>query len=131
MKHIGPRRALFILSLITLAGYSTMAFVPILTVILIVKVAENSTDSSLEKTVEQMLYLVPTKEEKYKVTSITDTFAVRVGDVATAGLVWVGAKLELSMLTFILATIALIGAWLVVVFFLARLHAKKEREHAA
>ena len=131
VKYIGVRRSLFILPIITLGGYTAMAFLPILTVILIVKVAENSTDYSLEKTVEQMLYLVTTKEEKYKAKTITDTLAVRLGDVATAALVWVGTKLHFSTLQFIFSTIVLIGFWVIVVFLLGRLHARKEASHHA
>ena len=129
VKYIGVRRSLFILPIIALGGYSSMAFFPIITVILIAKVAENSTDYSLEKTVEQMLYLVTSKEAKYKAKTITDTFAVRLGDVLSAGVVWVGTQLKFSTVGFILTNIGLIAFWLVVVFFLGRLYSKKEAEH--
>lgn len=128
VRYIGVRRALFILPVIALCGYSTMAAVPIITVILIAKIAENSTDYSLQKTVEQMLYLVTSRDAKYKVKSITDTFAVRAGDVMSAVLVWVGTRLHFQTLHFIFATIALIGVWLGVVGLLSRAYAARERD---
>ena len=129
VKYIGVRRSLFILPIVALSGYSAMAFLPIMTVILIAKVCENSTDYSLEKTAEQMLYLVTSKEAKYKAKTITDTFFVRLGDVASAGVVWVGTQLKLSTVGFISANIGLIAFWIVVVVVLGRLHAKKEADH--
>lgn len=124
VRYVGVRRALFVLPVIALCGYSAMAVVPILSVILVAKVVENSTDYSLQKTVEQMLYLVTSREAKYKVKSITDTFAVRAGDVMAAALVWVGTRLHFATFHFLLASIALLVGWLGVAFYLGRAHAR-------
>jgi AAA family ATP:ADP antiporter len=120
VRYIGVRKSLFFLPLIALTAYGTMAIVPILTVILIGKIAENSTDYSLEKTAEQMLFLVTSREAKYKVKAIVDTFAVRLGDVLSAGLVWAGSRLAFSTMSFIVADMVLIVGWLGVVVALVR-----------
>jgi AAA family ATP:ADP antiporter len=129
VRAIGVHRALFALPLIALGGYATMAFVPILSVIFIAKIVENSTDYSLQKTVEQMLFLVTDRAAKYKAKAVTDTFAVRAGDVMSAVLVWTGMRLGFQTLHFILATVALVLCWLGIVFVLARLYVA--REHGA
>ena len=127
IKYLGVRRALFFLPLVALASYGTMALVPVLTVILIGKVTENSIDYSLQKTVEQTLFLVTTREAKYKVKAVVDTFMVRFGDVLSAGLVWGGTHLGLGTLGFIVANCVIVVVWLGVVVALARAH--KARAH--
>jgi AAA family ATP:ADP antiporter len=126
VKYIGVRRALFILPAIALASYGTMAAIPVLTVILVGKIAENSTDYSLQKTAEQMLFLVTSREAKYKAKAIIDTALVRLGDVMSAATVWVGAKLTLSTTAFIFVNMALVGVWTVTVIGIGRSHRRKE-----
>ena len=62
------------------------------------KVAENSTDYSLQNTIRQALWLPTTREAKYKAKAAVDTFCTRMGDVLAAGLVFavssVGARLQ-------------------------------------
>lgn len=122
IKYLGVRRALFILPFVALASYGTMAIVPLLTVILIGKVAENSLDYSVQKTAEQTLFLITTREAKYKVKAVVDTFMVRFGDVISAGLVWSGTRLGLGTLGFIIANCVIVVGWLGVVVALARLY---------
>ncbi|MCU1278862.1 MAG: carrier protein [bacterium] len=128
IKYLGVRRSLFILPMVAMASYGTMALVPILTVILVGKVAENSIDYSVQKTVEQTLFLVTTREAKYKVKAVVDTFMVRFGDVVSAGLVWTGTHLGFGTLGFIVANCAIVVAWLLVVVALARSHRARAEE---
>ena len=44
-------------------------------------------------TARQTLWLVTTREEKYKAKQAADTFVVRAGDVLAAGLVFAGTDL--------------------------------------
>jgi AAA family ATP:ADP antiporter len=57
LKHWGVRRALFILPVISLSGYSLLAVAPILPYIKAAKILENSTDYSLQNTVRHALFL--------------------------------------------------------------------------
>ena len=61
-----------------------------LTAVLAAKVAENSTDYSLNNTVRNMLFLPCTYEEKFSAKQAIDSFFVRMGDVLSAVLVFVG-----------------------------------------
>lgn len=131
VRYLGVRRSLFALPLIALAAYSSMALVPLLGVIFVGKIAENSTDYSLQKTVEQMLFLTTSREAKYKVKAVVDTFLVRLGDVFSAGLVWTGTHLGFNTTHFIIADMVLIFGWLGVVIALVRSHRLAEKNQPA
>src|SRR5881409_1152593 len=71
-KYVGVRGALFALPLIALGSYSLMAFIPILSVVRVAKVLENSTDYSIQNTARHALFLPTSREAKYKVKAAID-----------------------------------------------------------
>src|SRR6202011_6158443 len=89
-RYIGVRGALFVLPCIALWNYSILLFLPILPIVRIGKILENSTDYSLMNTVRHALFLPASREAKYKAKSCIDTFFVRAGDVLLAGMVYAG-----------------------------------------
>jgi AAA family ATP:ADP antiporter len=117
LKYLGVRIAILVLPLIALCGYSVIAFLPILGIIRLVKITENSTDYSLNNTVRHVLFLPTTREEKYKAKQATDTFFVRAGDVLSALLVYVGV----NMLAFDIKQFALVNLGLVLIWLLLAL----------
>jgi AAA family ATP:ADP antiporter len=126
IKYIGVKRALFIMPIVSLAGYGGLAFVPILAVALVAKVAENGLDYSLANTAQQALWLVTTREAKYKVKQVIDTFLVRSGDVLSAGLVWFGTHLvAFDLRSFVVANVAMTVVWAFVVWRLTRRYAER------
>ena len=98
---------------------------PSLQLLGLVKVADNSLDYSLGNTTRQVLWLATTREAKYKAKQAIDSFGVRIGDLASAGLVFVGEQLVLSVPAFAGITLALTGAWLGIVRLLASARAKR------
>ena len=98
IRYAGVRRSLFVLPCISLTSYSVMAFAPVLALVRVMKVAENSTDYSLQNTIRQALWLPTARAAKYKAKAAVDTFCTRMGDVLAAGLVFavssVGARLQ-------------------------------------
>ncbi len=54
------------------------------------KSIENGTDYSLMKTTRSALFLVTSREEKYKAQAAIETFFVRGGDTICAAVVWLG-----------------------------------------
>lgn len=129
LKYLGVRIALFILPIIALGGYTAMVITPALMVIFVAKVAENGTDYSLQNTVRQTLFLVTSREAKYKAKALIDTFFFRVGDTMAAALVFVGANyLELSTRGFAVAVMVLLALWLTLAVFTARAHRRKARQ---
>jgi AAA family ATP:ADP antiporter len=123
LARLKVRGSLFVLPIVSMLSYGGMAFAPFLGVIFIGKIAENSLDYSLQKTAEQTLFLVTSREAKYKAKAVVDTVLVRMGDVASAALVWCGTRVGLSTLGFIFANLTLVASWTVVVILLARAHA--------
>jgi ATP:ADP antiporter, AAA family len=85
-----------------------------------VKVVENSTDYSLQNTIQQALFLPTSRDAKYKAKSAIDTFLVRLGDLASTGLVFIGAKIHLSMLGFSLANVIAGVGWVWIALHLRR-----------
>jgi AAA family ATP:ADP antiporter len=84
---LGVGRSLFIHPLIALGGYMLMLRSPSLGVIGAVKVADNSVNYSIGNTARQALWLPTSREAKYQAKQAIDSFVVRAGDVAVAGLV--------------------------------------------
>lgn len=121
LKYFGVRIALLVLPTVALFGYAGMAFVPFLSFIRTVKLAENSIDYSLQNTTRNALYLPTSREAKYKAKQANDAFFVRFGDVLSAGLVFVGTQwLSFGSRQFALVNVALIGVWLLLAVLIGR-----------
>jgi AAA family ATP:ADP antiporter len=119
VKYLGVAWAVMILPAISFCAYNALVFLPTLWVVLTAKVAENSTDYSLNNTVRNMLFLPCTYEQKFSAKQAIDSFFVRMGDVLSAGLVFVGTTFlalptrGFAAVNAALAVVALILAWLV------------------
>ncbi len=120
IKYIGIRGALYVMPVISLAGYTTMSVAPVLSLIFIAKIAENSMDYSLQNTTRQALWLPTTRIAKYKAKAAIDTLLVRGGDVLSTGLVALGALLSFGTKTFAVFNVVLVLGWLTVVTLLGR-----------
>jgi AAA family ATP:ADP antiporter len=125
IRYLGVRRALFIMPFVSLTGYSLVALTPVLSIIFAAKIAENSLDYSLSNTARQALWLVTSREAKYKAKQVTDTFVVRAGDVMAAASVWVGVRLGFDTRTFLGFNMVLILLWMGVLVLLSREHARQ------
>ncbi|MFC2166300.1 Npt1/Npt2 family nucleotide transporter, partial [Acidobacteriota bacterium] len=93
-----------------------------------VKVAENGTDYSLMNTTRHSLWLITTREEKYKAKAAIDTFFHRAGDVLSALVVFLGVNyLVLNTSGFAAVNIALCVIWIAVGVLMAREHKRLSR----
>lgn len=123
VKYIGVRTALFLLPVVALGGYATIALLPTLTVVAFAKAAENSLDYSLHNSVRQMLFLPTSREVKYKAKATIDAGVVRLGDTVAAASVFAGIHwLHLSRATFALVNVVLVVAWLAITVAICRRH---------
>jgi AAA family ATP:ADP antiporter len=111
-KKVGVGGALLFLPLLAITGYGAAALVPLLGLVATVKVVENSTDYSLQNTIQQALFLPTSRDAKYKAKSAIDTFSVRLGDLVSTGLVFLGAQIHLSTLGFSLANVVAGLGWI-------------------
>jgi AAA family ATP:ADP antiporter len=121
-RFMGVQGALFVLPTIALVSYTTLAIAPILAVVRIAKTLENATDYSLQNTVRQALFLPTSREAKYKAKAAIDTFFMRFGDLTQAGIVYVGAQLQLAFTGFAWLNVLFTILWLWIATRLAREH---------
>jgi AAA family ATP:ADP antiporter len=122
LPKIGVRGALYVLPVISLVSYSVLGLVPLLGFVRWAKTLENATDYSLQNTLRQALFLPTSREAKYKAKATIDTFFMRSGDVIQAGIVRLGAQLQIGMAGFAWMNVALTIMWLYAVTRLGREH---------
>jgi AAA family ATP:ADP antiporter len=128
LRIVGVRRALYVLPLVAFASYSVILAAPLLALIRIGKIAENSLDYSVQNTARQALFLVGTRAEKYVGKTIVDTIMVRLGDVTSAGLVFLATQIDLPTKAFAALNLGLIGCWLAVITVLGREHLRRSNQ---
>ena len=112
LQFLGAGKALFFLPVVALGGYSILAIIPVLGLIRIAKIMENSLDYSLQNTARHALFLPTSREAKYKAKSAIDSFFWRAGDVLSGVLVFVGTQLALGIRTFAAVNVVLVLVWL-------------------
>ena len=125
IKRFNIRPALFFLPVIALGSYALLAFVPILSFIRIAKIAENSTDYSIQNTARHALFLNTNRESKYKAKTAIDSFFWRAGDALSALLVFVGTQLAFDIRNFALVNIVLVVVWLYVAYGITRIDRRR------
>jgi ATP:ADP antiporter, AAA family len=126
-RWIGVRGALFVLPCLALGGYALIAVIPLLGVIRIAKVLENSCDYSIQNTARHALFLPTSREAKYKAKQAIDTFFWRAGDVGQAAIVLLGAQLAFGIREYAAINVFFVLLWLGVVVLLHREHRKREQ----
>jgi AAA family ATP:ADP antiporter len=130
MQYFGVRKALFVLPFVAAVSYGTLLLMPVLSLIKVGKIAENGLDYSLQNTARQALFLVTSRAEKYVGKNIVDTLIVRVGDVMSAGLVWLAAQLALPAKALAALNLVLIAGWVLVLIAINREHRRRSLEQA-
>lgn len=124
-KWFGVRFAIFVLPLISLGGYSLIGLGAALSVVSYVKAAENGTDYSLMNTTRHALFLITSREEKYKAKAAIDTFFHRAGDVLSGVLVLIGTTyFALNIQKAAVFNIFVVILWIFIGVLIAREHKK-------
>ncbi|MGH8441715.1 MAG: NTP/NDP exchange transporter, partial [Nevskiaceae bacterium] len=125
-KRFGVGGATRVLPAVAALGYGLLAFVPLFSVIRWFKIAENSLNYSLQNTARHALILPCDAEQKYAGKTTIDTFFWRLGDLAHAGIVFVGVTwLAASPAQFAAFNAALAIAWWVLATRLGAAHREK------
>jgi AAA family ATP:ADP antiporter len=116
IKIGGIKAGLYWLPIIALGTYGLVFMLPILKFVRIGKTVENASDYSINKTTLQMLFLPTSRDVKYKAKQAIDSFFQRVGDVASAIVVFVGTSLlHLDARGFALVNILFVVGWIFLV----------------
>ena len=114
MKYAGIGPTLFLLPLVALGGYTFLSFAPVLSVIHAAKIAENSTDYSIQNTARHALFLRTSRDAKYKAKTAIDGFFWRAGDALSAVIVLAGTTLAFDVRSFARANTIVTAAWMCV-----------------
>lgn len=129
IERFGVRRLLYVMPFVVLTAYTAIAVAGTLAVVRAAKLAENSTDYSLQNTLRQTLYLPLSRAAKYKAKAAIETFFVRAGDLLAALLVFVGIhELSLGRASFAVVNISLVAVWIAICVGLASYHRRRSHE---
>lgn len=125
-KYLGVRGAIFILPVIAFGVYGLLFVYPLLAAVRFGKILENATDYSIMNTARQALYLLTSREAKYKAKAAIDTFVVRTGDMLQAAIVFFGTSIGLSLQGFAGVTLGFVVVWLTITGMIYAEHQKLE-----
>jgi ATP:ADP antiporter, AAA family len=123
IRRLGVRRALFVMPLVVFGAYGAIGVFGGIALVRAAKIAENSTDYSLQNTVRQALFLPTSRAVKYKAKAAIDTFFVRAGDTMSALLVGLGLhQLGLGVRGLALVNLGLVLVWIAIAAGIAHHH---------
>jgi AAA family ATP:ADP antiporter len=123
LKYGGFGVLLLLMPVVALFSYATMLVFPLLGVIKFMKVAENSTDYSINNTARHVLWLPTTAEMKYKGKPTIDSLFARVGDGLAAATALVGVHLlAASTRAYFAVNVSLVVVWLALAVLVIREH---------
>jgi AAA family ATP:ADP antiporter len=126
---VGIGGALLCLPLFSLGGYGFLTFGASLLMMKWIKALENGLDYSLMKTARSALFLITSREEKYKAQAAIETFFVRGGDAVCALIVWLGTSVfALSIERF--AAVNVIGILILIALGILIIREYKKRKAA-
>jgi AAA family ATP:ADP antiporter len=131
LKHLGVGGALLLLPVVSLLGASAMLLLPALGLIRVAKVVEKGTEYSVQTTGLNALYLVVSRDAKYKAKAVIDTFVVRGGDVCAAAAIWIGVHHGFHVRGFAALNVLLSLVWFTVALRVRALHRSRSGEAAS
>lgn len=128
IRWIGVKGAVLVLPVVALIGYGMVVFIPVFSIIQIVKIMENSTDYSLMNTTRHALYLPLSRAKIYEGKTTIEAFFWRFGDLLQAGAIYAGLNwLKFDIEHFAGFNMILALVWLWVAWQISRYYTGKER----
>jgi len=128
LKLVGVRRALLVLPGFALVAYGAAVAWPVLAVMRLVKIGENSIQYSLQDTTRNALFLMTSRVEKFVGKTAVDTVAVRMGAIMSALMVYFGSRAGFSIATFATINVGLALCWVGFVIAIGLEHARRSVE---
>jgi AAA family ATP:ADP antiporter len=124
VKWFGLATVLAIVPVLLAMGFTLLGISPVLAVLLVVQVIRRAGNYAVMRPAREMLYVVLSREEKYKAKNFIDTVVYRTGDAVSAW-VYTGMRsigMGLSGVSLMAVPLALVWAW--IAFGLGRKQAK-------
>ncbi|MCB1699381.1 MAG: translocase [Pseudomonadales bacterium] len=129
LRWIGVGGAILVLPIVAIIGYGLVVFIPIFSIIRVVKLFENATDYSLMNTTRHALYLPLSPAKKYEGKTTIEGFFWRFGDLAQAVAVYVGLHwFDFDVAEFAMLNMLLGVVWLAVAYAVSREFGALERQ---
>jgi ATP:ADP antiporter, AAA family len=129
-RWVGVAGAVLVLPIVAAFGYGLVVFVPVFSIIRLVKIAENSVDYSLMNTTRQALFLPVSRDAKYEGKTAIDTFFWRIGDLIQAGVVFAGLHwLHWTAAQFAVLNLLLALGWIALSIAVGREFGRMAREN--
>ena len=115
----GVGRALMFLPVLTVIGFSALSASPTLAVLVVFQVGRRAANYALSKPARETLYTICSRDQKYKVKSLIDTFVYRGGD-AIGSLAFSALSRVMSLSGIALVTVPVAVLWSFFGFYLGR-----------
>jgi AAA family ATP:ADP antiporter len=131
LKHLGVGPALLVLPVVAMLGASGILVLPALGLIRVAQTAGKSVEYSLQTTALNALYLVVSRDAKYKAKAVIDTFVVRFGEVCGAAAIWLGVHGGIPVRGFAALNLLLGVVWFWVALRVGVLHRARSGEESA
>ena len=114
IKCLGLSWTLALIPLFLAAGFLALGFAPVLGVLVTVQIIRRAGNYAIMRPAREMLYVVLSREEKYKAKNFIDTVVYRGGDAVSA---WIytgmrGLGLSIAGIAWIAAPLAVVWALL-------------------
>ncbi len=128
LKYGGIVTILLLTPMVSMLSYGLMAAFPVLGLIRIMKIAENSSNYSVNNTARHVLWLPVPSTVLYKAKTTIDTVFVRLGDGFAALTVMLGTQIfAMGMKDFLLFNAMLACIWILVVLYVFKENKKHSR----
>ncbi|MCW8930855.1 MAG: MFS transporter [Gammaproteobacteria bacterium] len=114
IKWFGLAAVLMIVPLMLAIGFVLLSISPVLSILMMVQVIRRAGNYAVMRPAREMLYVVLSREEKYKAKNVIDTVIYRAGDAVSAW-IYAGMRsigLSLSGIALIAVPLALFWAWI-------------------
>ena len=113
VRWLGLGITLALIPLLLTIGFLALGLLPVLSVLVTVQIIRRAGNYAIMRPAREMLYVVLSREEKYKAKNFIDTVVYRGGDAASSW-VYAGMRslgLSLSTIAWIAIPLSLLWAW--------------------
>jgi AAA family ATP:ADP antiporter len=120
VRKIGVSWTLALIPLFLVIGFLLLGIMPTLSILIVIQVLRRAGNYAVMRPAREMLYVVLSKEEKYKAKNFIDTVIYRGGDAVSA---WAYAGLKaagISLAVIALIAVPLSAVWAWIAFRLGR-----------
>ena len=120
MKTLGVAITLTLVPILTVIGFSTLGFLPALSVLVVFQVLRRSGNFAVARPTREMLFTVIPRENKYKAKSFIDTVVYRLGDQVGAWTSGLMGFMGLSVVGFAFVAVPISAIWVMCGLWLGR-----------